>query len=165
MSDAVDVASPGEDALVCVTRQVDDPGPLLDLLPPRDAVAWVRGGDGMVGVGTALRVDLSPGPGRFASAAARFEAFVARLAVDDGLALPGTGPVAFGSFTFADDAVGSVLLVPSVVVGRRSGVAWVTRIGTTAEVAAAFAGSPLPPRHRPRHEPDADRPRTEISSQ
>ena len=38
--------------------------------------------------------------------------------------------MAFGSFTFADDAEGSVLVVPEVVVGRRDGISWVTVIGT-----------------------------------
>jgi menaquinone-specific isochorismate synthase len=44
----------------------------------------------------------------------------------------GTGPVAVGSFTFDPDRSEelSVLTVPQVVVGRRSGMAWMTRLGT-----------------------------------
>jgi menaquinone-specific isochorismate synthase len=51
--------------------------------------------------------------------------------VTDRVGEPGTGLVAFGSFAFADeDAVASTLTVPSVVVGRRGNVAWVTTVGT-----------------------------------
>ena len=42
--------------------------------------------------------------------------------------MPGTGPVAFGSFTFDPASDGSVLIVPAVITGRRSGVAWRTTI-------------------------------------
>jgi menaquinone-specific isochorismate synthase len=108
------------------TRLVDDPVRLLDLLPDREgALAWVRGGDGLVGWGEVAR--LSPtGPNRFVEADRWWRSFAASLAVDDQVGVPGTGPVAFTSFTFADDAPGSVLVVPRVVVGRRDGVAWIT---------------------------------------
>jgi menaquinone-specific isochorismate synthase len=145
--------------LVCVTRAVDDPGALLDRVPARHGLAWVQGSDGLVGAGTALRVDAPPGPDRVAIAQDRFRAFVADLTVDDPIGAPGTGPVAFGSFTFADDAVGSVLVVPQIVVGRRGATSWVTRIGPADEVAAAFASDPLPPVSHPEHDPEADRPR------
>jgi len=49
--------------------------------------------------------------------------------VRDDIDVPGSGLVAFGSFTFTDDAEGSTLVVPEVVVGRRDGIAWVTVIG------------------------------------
>ncbi len=145
--------------LVCVTRAVGDPGPLLDRVPARQGVAWVTGRDGLVGAGVAMRVDAPPGPDRVTVAADRFEAFAAGLEVDDGVRAPGTGPVAFGSFTFADHAVGSVLLVPEVVVGRRGTSAWVTRIGPRDQVEAAFAADPLPPPSHPEHDAEADRPR------
>jgi menaquinone-specific isochorismate synthase len=45
----------------------------------------------------------------------------------------GSGPLAFGSFTFADDGT-SVLVVPEVVVGRRDGVSWVTTISVGRRV-------------------------------
>ena len=145
--------------LVCVTRRVDDPGPLLDRVPARGGLAWVTGRDGLVGHGAALRVAAGPTADRMAEAQARFDAFVADPEVDDDVAGPGTGPVAFGSFTFADTAVGSVLVVPEVVVGRQGSTSWVTRIGPADEVAAAFADDPLPPVQRPEHDPEADRPR------
>ena len=108
------------------TRLVDDPVRLLDLLPDREgALAWVRGGDGLVGWGEVAR--LSPmGPNRFVEADRWWRSFAASLSVDDQVGVPGTGPVAFTSFTFADETPGSVLVVPRVVVGRRDGVAWIT---------------------------------------
>ncbi len=147
------------DQLVCVTRRVPDPGPLLDRLPARGGVAWVLGGDGLVGAGEALRVDAGPGQHRFERARDAYAAFVSRLDVDDELEAPGSGPVALGSFTFAERSVGSVLIVPQVVVGRRGSLSWVTRIGTAEQVAAAFVGDPLPPVLHPEHAPEADRPR------
>jgi menaquinone-specific isochorismate synthase len=108
------------------TRLVDDPVRLLDLLPDREgALAWVHGGEGLVGWGEVARLSTA-GPGRFRDADRWWRSFAGRLAVDDEVGLPGTGPIAFTSFTFADDARGSVLVVPRVVVGRRGGVAWIT---------------------------------------
>ncbi|HEX3260125.1 MAG TPA: isochorismate synthase [Pseudonocardia sp.] len=108
------------------TRLVDDPVRLLDLLPDREgALAWVHGEEGLVGWGEVARLDTA-GPARFRDADRWWRSFAARLSVDDQVGLPGTGPVAFASFTFADDAPGSVVIVPRVVVGRRDGVAWIT---------------------------------------
>ena len=99
---------------------------LLDLLPDRDgALAWVHGGEGLVGWGEVARL-ATAGPGRFRDADRWWRSFADRLSVADEVVLPGTGPVAFTSFTFADDAPGSVMIVPRVVVGRRDGVAWIT---------------------------------------
>ncbi len=108
------------------TRLVDDPVRVLDLLPDREgALAWVRGGDGLVGWGEVARLSPS-GAGRFVDADRWWRSFAARLSVDDQVGVPGTGPIAFASFTFADDTPGSLLVVPRVVVGRRDGVAWIT---------------------------------------
>jgi len=108
------------------TRLVDDPVRLLDLLPDHEgALAWVHGEEGLVGWGEVARLDTA-GPARFRDADRWWRSFAARLSVDDQVGLPGTGPVAFASFTFADDAPGSVVIVPRVVVGRRDGVAWIT---------------------------------------
>jgi len=99
---------------------------LLDLLPDREgALAWVHGEEGLVGWGEVARLDTA-GPARFREADRWWRSFAARLSVEDEVGLPGTGPVAFASFTFADDAPGSVVIVPRVVVGRRDGVAWIT---------------------------------------
>ena len=123
--------------LVVRSRRVDDPGALLDLLP-RDGLAWVRRGDGMVGWGEVARWELS-GADRFADAADLWREAVRGAVVRDDVQVPGSGPVAFGSFTFADEGA-SVLVVPEVVVGRRDGVSWVTTIS---------AGDRVPPMSAP----------------
>lgn len=115
--------------LVVRSAPVDDPGELLALLPPDDAYAWVHGGDGLVGWGRATELHTA-GADRFADASAWWRELSSRAVIRDEVGTPGSGLVAFGSFTFADDAEGSVLVVPEVVVGRRDGVSWVTVIGT-----------------------------------
>lgn len=114
--------------LVVRSREIEDPGALLALLPPTpDALAWVHGGDGIVGWGRAA--SYSPdGDDRFDAADDWWAEVVAASVVRDEVELPGSGLVAFGSFTFADGP-GSVLTVPEVVVGRRDGRCWVTTIG------------------------------------
>lgn len=115
--------------LVARTVTLADPGPLLGLLPRADAVSWVRRGEGLVGWGEAARV-VSRGPRRFAEAEAAWRALAAHAVVRDDVRLPGTGPVAFGSFAFSGDSpAGAVLVVPQVVVGHRSGRWWLTLVG------------------------------------
>jgi menaquinone-specific isochorismate synthase len=137
-----------------VTRRLDDDRPLLDLPPASDdAVSWVRRGEGLVGWGVAARLDPGPGPDRFARAEQLLADVLDGAEVDDEVRVPGTGPVAFGSFTFTDAASGSVLLLPRAVVGRRDGVTWLTTIDPAgAPPAGGPATSPpvAPPRDRPR---------------
>jgi menaquinone-specific isochorismate synthase len=122
---------------------VDDPGELLSLLPPDDAFAWVHGGDGLVGWGRATELHTS-GAGRFADAAAWWRELSAHAVVRDEVDTPGSGLVAFGSFTFADDTEGSVLVVPEIVVGRRDGVSWITVIGTGITATPTVAPTTAP---------------------
>jgi isochorismate synthase len=122
----------GSAPLVVRTVLVDDPGPLLDLLPTTtDVTAWVRRGEGLVGWGTAAlcRTD---GPDRFARARTWWRDLAGGAVVRDEVGLPGTGLVCFGSFAFADEPGDSVLAVPEVVVGRRGATTWVTTIGVGA---------------------------------
>lgn len=128
---------PAPEPLVVRTLAVDDPGDLLALLPaasPRAALAWVRRGEGIVGWGEAARIDTA-GPKRILAA----EAWLARLArraiVRDEVDAAGSGLVAFGSFAFSpDSARGGSLVVPRVVLGRRAGRAWLTTVGTAAQL-------------------------------
>jgi menaquinone-specific isochorismate synthase len=138
--------APRSGPLVVRSAPVDDPGELLALLPPDDAYAWVHGGDGLVGWGRAAELRTS-GAGRFAEASDWWRELSSRAVIRDEVDTPGSGLVAFGSFTFADDADGSVLVVPEVVVGRRDGVSWVTVIGTgiTAPPALVPADAPQTP--------------------
>jgi len=115
------------------TREIAPPaGGLLALLPSaRDPLSWVRDGEGLVGWGEVARFT-GRGAGRFAEADAWWRGLVAGWEVTDEVGLPGTGPVAFASLTFADSSPGSVLVVPRVVVGMRDGRAWVTEFGEPA---------------------------------
>ncbi|MFD1544065.1 isochorismate synthase [Nonomuraea guangzhouensis] len=116
------------------TTPIGDPGNLLASLPRTPApYAWIRHGEGLVGWGEAARVNVPAGPGRFAWARrwlgdlfgdARMDTYL-----DGPAGTPGVGPVAFGSFTFDENAAGSVLVVPQAVLARRSGHAWLTTIG------------------------------------
>ena len=115
--------------MVVSTEAAADHGSLVSRLGSRHPLAFLRNGDGIVGLGEALRLEFT-GPGRITDAAAAWRALAAEAAVTDEVRLPGTGLVAFGSFAFADSsAATSVLVVPSVILGRRGGVSWVTRIG------------------------------------
>ena len=106
----------------------DRAGHLFDILPNRAPLAWVRDGEGMVAWGEAARFVVS-GRDRFARAVRWWESLVANAAVLDDLRLPGTGPVLFGSFAFADGPTPSVLVLPRTLVGRRDGRTWVTAVG------------------------------------
>lgn len=101
---------------------------LLPLADARNPLVWLRHGEGLIGCGEALRLSFT-GPDRFTDAAAAWRAVVGNATIDDQVGLPGTGLVAFGSFAFAaGSAATSTLLVPDVIIGRRGGRAWLTRI-------------------------------------
>ena len=118
--------------LTVSTRILDDPGAVLRHTLRDRPLAFVRNGDGIVGIGEALRFTFT-GPDRMRDAAALWRSIVETAVVDDPVQLRGSGLVAFGSFAFADDSADeSVLIVPRVVLGRRRGKAWLTAIDTTA---------------------------------
>ncbi len=132
--------------LVVRTVAIDDleagPTALLDLLPDTRPLVWVRRGDGLVGWGTALRFE-TWGPGRFADAEVAWQQTLDRAIIRDEVGMPGTGPVAFGSFAFDDTSPddlrpGGALIVPRVLVGRREGRSWMT----TVDAAGSLATTP-----------------------
>lgn len=119
------------------TSPVDDIMPLLAHIDPHDPLLFVRRGDGIAGIGTALRLEFH-GHDRMRDAAAAWRRIAERADIDDQVNLPGTGLVAFGSFAFADDSADtSVLIVPDIILGRRDGTNWITRVD----------GAELPERH------------------
>ena len=137
--------------VVVRTIRIPDPGGLLAVLPQTDPMAWVRRSEGIVGWGTATRIDTS-GPTRFADADAWWRDLTGRTVVRDEVGLPGSGLVAFGSFGFADDPGHSSLIVPEVVVGHRivddEPIWWVTTVGVggfAATPSVVRSPSPLPP--------------------
>src|SRR3954452_10171018 len=124
--------------LVARTVPLTDPGPLLALLPKAGALAWVRRGEGLVGWGSVVTIPTS-GADRFGAAERAWAELIRHAVVRDEVGLPGTGPVAFGSFAFSPGSpAGGALVVPEVVVGHRAGRWWVTTVAAGA----------LPPRTR-----------------
>jgi menaquinone-specific isochorismate synthase len=114
--------------LTVKTVKVPDPGDLLVRLPDLSPSAWIHRGDGLVGWGEAARLTIPAGADRFAVGEQWLADLVANAEITDDVGLPGTGLVAFGSFTFDPATGGSVLMVPGTIVARRAGVAWLTTI-------------------------------------
>lgn len=103
---------------------IDDPGD-LDLLVDRLGIdqAWIRGGDGMLGLGRAASALFDS----IASAERWWQQASAGLDLPE---VAGQGAVAFGSFVFDPTASShrSLLVVPELVIGRRAGVSWLAAI-------------------------------------
>ena len=131
--------SPGP-TLVARTERIplDLAAELLALLPPaapESLCSWVRRGEGIVGWGRALSTTVH-GDERFAELSEWWRQVCAGAVVRDDVGAPGTGPVAFGSVSYAGESrSGATLVVPEVIVGRRGDRAWVTTLA---------AGSHLP---------------------
>lgn len=133
--------------LVVRTAPVADPGDLIARLPEPGALAWVRRGDGLVGWGTAAKINLPAGQDRFVTGEKWLRELFDGAQVTDHVAAPGTGPVAFGSFTFDPTSDGSVIVIPRTVLGRKGGLAWLTTIEPAGQRPAdqqAFAPLTLP---------------------
>lgn len=129
-------------ALTVVTEEVAPVASLLPLLDAAHPLLFMRRGEGIAGLGEAVRLEFS-GPSRVTDAAAAWRAIAAAATVRDEVGRSGSGLVAFGAFAFDDASTcRSVLIVPRVVIGRRDGVSWVTRIdGASDAVAATAMGS------------------------
>jgi menaquinone-specific isochorismate synthase len=125
--------------LLVRTVAITDPGDLLARLPQPDVVAWVHHGAGLAGWGEAIRVTLPAGDDRFTAAEKWLRSVFDSLDVDDRVRVRGSGPVAFGTFTFDASSDGSVLIVPRAVLGRDGrGRAWLTTVTERGEVPATW---------------------------
>lgn len=110
------------------TRLPDDPGFLIVDHLPKSASAFLRNGHGLVGWGEAIRLT-AKGPNRMQELATAWRALVEQTEVQDEMSVPGSGLVAFGSFSFAEDSEAeSVLIIPKVLLGSRDGARWLTQI-------------------------------------
>ncbi|MEE2523969.1 isochorismate synthase [Pseudarthrobacter sp. J75] len=104
------------------------PGGLPSFLVRDDVLCWMRREAGLVGFGETARFTAT-GPDRFLEADIWWRHLVLEALVEDSVAVPGTGPVAFGSFAFSKtSAHESRLIVPEIVVGVRDGQAWLTHL-------------------------------------
>lgn len=93
-----------------------------------DILCWTRREAGLVGFGEITRFTAS-GPDRFLEADIWWRHVVLEADIADAVQLPGTGPMAFGSFAFSKtSAHRSRLIVPEIVVGVRDGRAWLTQL-------------------------------------
>lgn len=127
------------------TVPVPDPGDLLARLPRSPAVAWVRHRSGLVGWGEVARITLPAGEDRFTAAEKWLRDLFDGAETDDQVGRPGSGPVAFGSFTFDPASEGSVLVVPRTIIGRdRAGHAWLTTVAGGSDP-APDADDPVAP--------------------
>jgi len=130
----------GVPVLAVETVRADDIGPLIPLLDSRDPLLFIRRGEGIAGIGEALRLEFT-GPHRITDAAIAWRAIVDAATVTDPVGLPGSGLIALGSFAFSEHSKAtSVLIVPSVIIGRRDGVSWITRVNTTDSPVASSLG-------------------------
>jgi menaquinone-specific isochorismate synthase len=100
---------------------------LLELTPEGSSV-FIRGDQGLIGWGESWRFE-AKGANRIEMLADAWREHVSTLEIEDAVDLPGTGPVAFGTITFADDsAAASALVMPKVVIGRRDDRYWITAV-------------------------------------
>jgi menaquinone-specific isochorismate synthase len=104
------------------------PGGLPQFLVRDDVLCWTRREAGLVGFGEIARFTAS-GQERFLEADIWWRHLVLEADITDSVELPGTGPVAFGSFAFSKkSAHESRLIVPEIIVGVRDGKVWLTHL-------------------------------------
>ena len=105
---------------------------LLDIAIPelsgdQELTSWVRGGDGLIGIGIYKR-HVVKGSNRFAEARKWWRNEISTMEIHNNVHGTGTGPILFSSFSF-DSTEESILVIPQVVIGQRNGKSWITWIG------------------------------------
>lgn len=150
--------------LIAETREIDPTDDLLAYASPDQPLAWLRRGEGIVGIGAAAGLErggvgMPPAsdPEDIPTLADAWRALAGAAEIDDPVGLPGTGLVAFGALVFDErSARSSRVIVPQAIIGRRAGRAWITRIrvagsgdagpadGPTAAPTAGPAVEPIP---------------------
>lgn len=103
-------------------------GGLPSFLVRDDVLCWSRREAGLVGYGELTRFSAT-GPERFLEADIWWRHLILEADITDHVDLPGTGPVAFGSFAFSKTSPHiSRLILPELVIGIRDGRAWATQL-------------------------------------
>ena len=125
------------------TIEVSEAQNLLSLLPDSQSLAWVRGGDGLVGWGEFDRLEVV-GADRFEKIRLWWREHCAHFTIHDEVKKFGTGPLLFLSGTFDADEI-SVAIIPKVIVGQRNGRTWVTWIGEASAPELTPAAQPEAP--------------------
>lgn len=128
------MTAPSARSRVTTEEEPGEPDLVSSLRP--QGVLWAGPERGFAGWGEAARLDPGTGPQRFERAWAAVRDLFAGMAVADRVGAPGTGPVAFGGFTFDERDAGSIVVVPAEVVGRNGRTSWRTAID---------GGDPAPP--------------------
>ncbi|QSZ49851.1 isochorismate synthase [Arthrobacter sp. D5-1] len=127
-------------------------GGLPSFLVRDDVLCWSRREAGLVGYGELTRFNAT-GPERFLEADIWWRHLILEAEITDHVELPGTGPVAFGSFAFSKTSPHvSRLILPELVVGIRDGRAWATQL--TFDDAALTEAGVLASVHRWLTEPE-----------
>ncbi|MGA1705436.1 MAG: isochorismate synthase [Candidatus Nanopelagicaceae bacterium] len=95
--------------------------------PESEPMTWVRGEEGMVAFGIYKQVEVR-GAHRFEDAKRWWQEALHEFEIHNNVNGSGTGPILFASFSFDPDEP-SHLVIPEVVVGKRSERRWITWIG------------------------------------
>lgn len=120
--------------------------------PGDDLVAFSSPRRRLWGTGTAQRIEL---PAPWPEHVGRVGEVLASLVDGDGVAEPGTGPVAFGALPY-DRSVAASLVVPAVIHGcSPDGRRWVTHVGAERTVDGATPPAPQRLEVRAVRDPDA----------
>ena len=137
--------------LVVETREIEHIDDLLTYASADEPLAWLRRGDGIVGIGVVGGYERGPhsapgiDPADLPSPADTWRQLAASAEIDDPVRLPGTGLVAFGTLVFDErSSATSRLIVPQAVVGRHRGRSWVTRMRPTYATLQDPAVEPTP---------------------
>lgn len=95
--------------------------------PESEPMTWVRGEEGMVAFGIYKQVEVR-GAHRFEDAKRWWQEALHEFEIHNNVNGSGTGPILLASFSFDPDEP-SLLVIPKVVVGKRSERRWITWIG------------------------------------
>lgn len=132
--------------LRATTRETEIGSDILRHADAAEPTVWLRRGDGLIGVGEAARWSFSAAEPWQRGARTRWLDWLSAVEIDDPVGLPGTGPIAFGSFPFdRRSGVAGVLIVPRWVIGRSGDRSWVTEITTDAPRVPTAAERNIPP--------------------